>query len=166
VHQDEAWKEQARQNGGLLLSIDGIQPDKGNETMYLVRAVLTERSLNADKVTDSTKDRLKQILMPVVTLCEQGTCRLDLSLMYANRAQHRVLAQATSREGLSLWQERHQVEQRLRGRQSEQGDCLCLPLACSRLPAPPERRCTAAALRLVRAWTQRPPRWERRQDRR
>ncbi len=86
VHQDEAWKEQARQNGGPLLSIDGIQPDKGNETMYLVRDVLTGRILNADNVTDSTKDRLKQILMPVVTLCGQGTCRLDISLMYANRS--------------------------------------------------------------------------------
>jgi hypothetical protein len=29
--QDEAWKEQAQQNGGPLLSIDGIQPDKGND---------------------------------------------------------------------------------------------------------------------------------------
>ncbi len=34
-------------------------------------------------------------------------------LMYANRSQHRVLAQASYREGLCLWQEMHQVEQRL-----------------------------------------------------
>jgi hypothetical protein len=27
--------------GGLILSIDGIQPDKGNETVYLVRDVLS-----------------------------------------------------------------------------------------------------------------------------
>src|SRR6266567_2882803 len=33
VDQDEEWKEQARKNKGILLSIDGIQPDAGNETI-------------------------------------------------------------------------------------------------------------------------------------
>src|SRR5207247_2386019 len=28
---DTAWHDQVRANGGLILSIDGIQPDKGNE---------------------------------------------------------------------------------------------------------------------------------------
>lgn len=57
-----------RQNGGLLLPIDGIQPDKGNETIYLIRDVWTGRMLNAENVTDSTKERLKQVLQPVVAL--------------------------------------------------------------------------------------------------
>src|SRR5205807_9968970 len=35
---------------------------------YLVRDVLTGRILNADNVTDSTKERLKQVLAPVVAL--------------------------------------------------------------------------------------------------
>src|SRR6266851_2600187 len=68
VQHDEAWKEQVRENKGILLSIDGIQPDKGNETIYLVRDVFTGRILNADNVTESTKERLKQILAPVVAL--------------------------------------------------------------------------------------------------
>ena len=33
VTHDEAWKEQVRKNKGILLSIDGIQPDAGNETI-------------------------------------------------------------------------------------------------------------------------------------
>ena len=33
VQHDEAWKEQVRANKGILVSIDGIQPDKGNETI-------------------------------------------------------------------------------------------------------------------------------------
>jgi hypothetical protein len=33
VKHDEEWKEQVRKNKGVLLSIDGIQPDKGNETI-------------------------------------------------------------------------------------------------------------------------------------
>jgi hypothetical protein len=68
VIHDEAWKEQVRQNKGIVLSIDGIQPDKGNETIYLLRDVLTGRILHADNVTESTKDRLKALLAPVVAL--------------------------------------------------------------------------------------------------
>src|SRR5947209_7192000 len=68
VIHDEGWKEQVRKNKGIVLSIDGIQPDKGNETIYLLRDVLTGRILNADNVTESTKDRLKELLAPVVAL--------------------------------------------------------------------------------------------------
>jgi len=68
VQDDEAWKEQVRENSGILLSIDGIQPDKGNETIYLVRDVLTGRMLTAENVTESTKERLKEVLAPVVAL--------------------------------------------------------------------------------------------------
>lgn len=68
MQQDEEWKEQVRKHKGLLLSIDGIQPDRGNETIYLVRDVLTGRIVTADNVTESTKERLKQVLAPVVAL--------------------------------------------------------------------------------------------------
>lgn len=68
VSHDEAWKEQVRTNKGILLSIDGIQPDAGNETIYLIRDVFTGRILNAENTTESTKERLKQILAPVVAL--------------------------------------------------------------------------------------------------
>ncbi len=68
VAHDEAWKEQVRKNTGIVLSIDGIQPDKGNETIYLLRDVLTGRILHAENVTESTKERLKQLLAPVVAL--------------------------------------------------------------------------------------------------
>ena len=64
----KAWKEQVKKNEGLVLSIDGIQPDKGNETIYLVRDVLTGRILTAENVTESTKERMKQVLAPVVAL--------------------------------------------------------------------------------------------------
>lgn len=68
VIHDEAWKEQVRTNKGIILSIDGIQPDNGNETIYLMRDVLTGRILHAENVTESTKARLKEILLPVVAL--------------------------------------------------------------------------------------------------
>lgn len=64
----QAWLAQVRTNGGLIISIDGIQPDKGNETIYLVRDVLTGRILNAENVTSSDAQTLKQILSPVLKL--------------------------------------------------------------------------------------------------
>ena len=68
VQQDEAWKEQVREHTGILLSLDGMQPEKGNETISVVREMLAASILNADNVTESTKDRLKQVLAPVVAL--------------------------------------------------------------------------------------------------
>ncbi len=68
VSHDEAWKEQVRKHTGIVLSIDGIQPENGNETMYLMRDVLTGRILHAENVTESTQERLKEILAPVVAL--------------------------------------------------------------------------------------------------
>jgi hypothetical protein len=68
VGEDQHWREEVLRNGGLLLSLDGIQPDKGNETIYLVRDVLTGRILTAENVTSSTKAMIKQVLAPVVAL--------------------------------------------------------------------------------------------------
>jgi len=63
-----AWRAQVQANGGLILSIDGIQPDKGNETVYLVRDVLTGRVLAAENVRESSTATIKQLLAPVVAL--------------------------------------------------------------------------------------------------
>src|SRR6266566_912375 len=43
VGEDAPWRAQVEEHGGIILSIDGIQPDKGNERVYLVRDVLTGR---------------------------------------------------------------------------------------------------------------------------
>jgi hypothetical protein len=64
----EAWVAQVQANGGLILSIDGIQPDKGNETIYLVREVLTGRILAAENVSASRADVIKDLLAPVLAL--------------------------------------------------------------------------------------------------
>ncbi len=64
----EKWLAQVSENEGLIISIDGIQPDKGNETIYLVRDVLTGRVLNAQNVSSSDTQTLKQVLQPVVEL--------------------------------------------------------------------------------------------------
>ncbi len=68
VAEDAQWQAQAKQQGGIILSIDGIQPDKGNETVYLVRDVLSGRVLSADNVTSSETAVIKRLLAPVVAL--------------------------------------------------------------------------------------------------
>jgi hypothetical protein len=65
---DQEWLAQVRKNGGIIVSVDGIQPEKGNETVYLVRDALTGRVLAAENVTSSETAVIKALLAPVVTL--------------------------------------------------------------------------------------------------
>jgi hypothetical protein len=66
--QDREWMDEVAKNGGIIVSIDGIKPDGGNETIYLIRDALTGRLLNAENGTESSVERLKQILTPVLAL--------------------------------------------------------------------------------------------------
>src|SRR5947209_2629406 len=65
---DEEWLAQVKKNGGIIVSVDGIQPEKGNETVYLVRDALTGRVLEASNVTSSETVVMKALLAPVVAL--------------------------------------------------------------------------------------------------
>src|SRR6266705_7176721 len=68
VKEDQEWLGQVKKNGGILVSVDGIQPDKGNETIYRVRDALTGRVLVAENVTSSETAVMKALLAPVVAL--------------------------------------------------------------------------------------------------
>jgi hypothetical protein len=65
---DQQWLAQVKKNGGIIVSVDGIQPEKGNETVYLVRDALTGRVLSAENVTSSETAVMKALLAPVVAL--------------------------------------------------------------------------------------------------
>ncbi len=65
---DQEWLAQVQKHKGIIVSIDGIQPDKGNETIYLVRDALTGRVLVAENVTSSETEVMKQLLTPVKEL--------------------------------------------------------------------------------------------------
>ena len=65
---DQEWLGQVEKNGGIIVSVDGIQPEKGNETIYLVRDALTGRVLAAENVTSSETAVMKALLAPVVAL--------------------------------------------------------------------------------------------------
>ncbi len=68
VKGDQQWLAQVKKNGGIIVSVDGIQPDKGNETIYLVRDALTGRILAAENVISSETAVMKALLAPVVAL--------------------------------------------------------------------------------------------------
>jgi hypothetical protein len=91
VADDTAWHAQVRANGGLIISIDGIQPDKGNETVYLVRDVLSGRILAAENVRVSDTETIKRLLAPVVAL--------DLPVLGAISDAQEALCQAIA----ALW---------------------------------------------------------------
>lgn len=66
--EDADWLAQVEKQGGIIVAIDGIQPDKGNETVYLVRDALTGRVLVAENVLSSETAVMKTLLAPVVEL--------------------------------------------------------------------------------------------------
>jgi hypothetical protein len=65
---DHLWLAQVEKNGGIIVSVDGIQPEKGNETVYLVRDALTGRVLVAENVMVADTAAMKKLLAPVVAL--------------------------------------------------------------------------------------------------
>src|SRR5438445_4039181 len=65
---DVEWLAQVQKNGGIIVAVDGIQPEKGNETVYLVRDALTGRVLAAENVMSSETAVMKALLSPVAAL--------------------------------------------------------------------------------------------------
>lgn len=65
IADDDAWQAQTHTNGGVIISIDGIQPDKGSETIYLVRDVVTGRLLAAENVRTSDTATMTALLRPI-----------------------------------------------------------------------------------------------------
>jgi len=65
---DQYWLAQVEKNGGIIVAVDGIQPEKGNETVYLVRDALTGRVLAAENVMSSETAVMKELLAVVVAL--------------------------------------------------------------------------------------------------
>jgi len=68
VQDDQEWLLQVKKNRGIIVSVDGIQPEKGNETIYLVRDALTGRVLVAENVLSAETAVMKALLAPVVAL--------------------------------------------------------------------------------------------------
>jgi hypothetical protein len=61
----EERRAQMQANGGLVLSLDGIQPEKGNECLWVVREVLTGTTLAACNLAVSDTSAMQALLAPL-----------------------------------------------------------------------------------------------------
>jgi hypothetical protein len=58
----------SEQNGGLMLSMDGVQPEKGNETLYVIREVFSGTVLAAKNMKSGAAEELKSLIGPILEL--------------------------------------------------------------------------------------------------
>ncbi len=54
------------QHNGIILSMDGVQPEKGNETLYVIREVLSGTIVAAKNVKSSATSELMEFIKPVL----------------------------------------------------------------------------------------------------
>ena len=68
VKQSESYLAAALSANGIVLSIDGIQPEKGNEVLYILRDVLSGEVLRAENLLNSDQSAIESIIQPVIDL--------------------------------------------------------------------------------------------------
>jgi hypothetical protein len=54
-------------HGGIIVALDGLQPEQGNEQLWVVREVLSGTILGATNLQQATADRLAAFLRPLQT---------------------------------------------------------------------------------------------------
>jgi hypothetical protein len=53
------------QHGGIILSLDGLQPEQGNEQLWIVREVLSGTVLGATNLPQASAPILAELLAPI-----------------------------------------------------------------------------------------------------
>jgi hypothetical protein len=78
------------ENGGMVIAIDGVQPEKGHETLYVIREVLTRTVLAAKCLQNSSSENieefLKQVARPgikIIGVVSDGQSSLKLGISKA-----------------------------------------------------------------------------------
>ncbi len=66
--QDQQLMGELKKLGGIVLSIDGIQPEKSNETLYILREVRTGRVLAAKNLLSSATKEIEKLIEEVMQL--------------------------------------------------------------------------------------------------
>lgn len=64
----EILKPVAKENGGIMISMDGVQPEKGNETLYVIREVFSGTILAAQNLKSSSAEELMKLIQRVIDL--------------------------------------------------------------------------------------------------
>jgi hypothetical protein len=68
VKQERNYLDDVISPEGIILSIDGIQPEKGNEVLYILRDVLSGEVLHAENLLSSDNGSIKRMIQPVIDL--------------------------------------------------------------------------------------------------
>ena len=66
--QDTSYLDKVRANGGITLALDGVQPEKGNETLWILKDALTGETLLARNLQSADKDSIASLLKEVKAL--------------------------------------------------------------------------------------------------
>jgi hypothetical protein len=66
--QDTTYIDKIRANGGITLALDGVQPEKGNETLWILKDVLTGETLLARNLQSADKDSIATLLRQIKAL--------------------------------------------------------------------------------------------------
>jgi hypothetical protein len=67
-HIKRTLKHVAEEHGGIMISMDGVQPEKGNETLYVIREVFSGTILAAQNLKSGSAAELKKLILPVIEL--------------------------------------------------------------------------------------------------
>jgi hypothetical protein len=64
----EALAQTVKDHGGIVLSLDGLQPEKGNEPLWIVREVLSGTVLRGENLRSASAAVLAAFLQPIADL--------------------------------------------------------------------------------------------------
>jgi hypothetical protein len=67
-HVKQSLAETTAQNGGIILSMDGVQPEKGNEMLYVIREVFSGTILAAQNMKSGAASELRTLIDPIIEL--------------------------------------------------------------------------------------------------
>ncbi|MBN2980200.1 transposase [Cohnella algarum] len=67
-HVRQSLAETTAQNGGIILSMDGVQPEKGNEMLYVIREVFSGTVLAAQNMKSGAAGELRSLIEPIIEL--------------------------------------------------------------------------------------------------
>ncbi|MBN2981778.1 transposase [Cohnella algarum] len=67
-HVKQTLQQVVSDHGGIMISMDGVQPEKGNETLYVIREVFSGTILAAQSLKSGSAEELKKLILPVIKL--------------------------------------------------------------------------------------------------
>jgi len=67
-HVKKLLEQVVQDHGGIMISMDGVQPEKGNETLYVIREIFSGTILAAQNLKSGSAEELKKLITPIIKL--------------------------------------------------------------------------------------------------